>query len=84
MRDLSFNEGAEFKAGILLLSAERLVNRPHLQLRKDMIVELHFIMGFMIGFEYVSIEEDDATHLVIDLGIVRIMASFLKDGVDFN
>jgi hypothetical protein len=51
---------------------------------KDMIVELHFIMGFMIGFEYVSIEEDDATHLVIDLGIVRIMASFLKDGVDFN
>jgi hypothetical protein len=69
---------------ILLLSAERLVNRPHLQLRKDMIVELHFIMGFMIGFEYVSIEEDDATHLVIDLGIVRIMFSFLKDGVDFN
>jgi hypothetical protein len=51
---------------------------------KDMIVELHFIMGFMIGFEYVNIEEDDATHLVIDLGIVRIMASFLKDGVDFN
>ena len=67
-----------------MLSAERLVNRPHLQLRKDMIVELHFIMGFMIGFEYVSIEEDDATHLVIDLGIVRIMFSFLKDGVDFN
>lgn len=51
---------------------------------KDMIVELHFIMGFMIGFEYVNIEEDDATHLVIDLGIVRIMASFLKDGVDFS
>ena len=71
------------RQGILLLSAERLVNRPHLQLRKDMIVELHFIMGFMIGFEYVSIEEDDATHLVIDLGIVRIMASFLKDG-DFS
>jgi hypothetical protein len=43
-----------------------------------MIVELHFIMGFMIGVEYVNIEEDDATHLVIDLGIVRIMTSFLK------
>jgi hypothetical protein len=49
-----------------------------------MIVELHFIMGFMLGFEYVSIAEDDATHLVIDLGIVRIMVSFIKDGVDFN
>lgn len=48
-----------------------------------MIVELHFITGFMLGFEYVNIEGDDASHLVIDLGIVRIMASFIKD-VDFN
>ena len=49
-----------------------------------MIVELHFIMGFMLGFEYVNIPEDDATHLVIDFGIVRLMISFIKDGVDFN
>jgi hypothetical protein len=43
-----------------------------------MILELHFIMGFMVGIEYVDLEESDATHLVLDLGIVRIMASFLK------
>jgi hypothetical protein len=49
-----------------------------------MIVELHFIMGFMVGIEYVNLEESDATHLILDLGIVRIMVSFLKDGVDFN
>jgi hypothetical protein len=51
---------------------------------KDMIVELHFIMGFMLGFEYVNIPEDDATHLVLDFGIARLMISFIKDGVDFN
>ena len=43
-----------------------------------MILELHFIMGFMVGIEYVDIEESDATHLVLDLGIVRIMATFPK------
>ena len=43
-----------------------------------MILELHFIMGFMVGIEYVNLEESDATHLILDLGIVRIMASFLK------
>jgi len=35
-------------------------------------------MGFMLGIEYVNLEESDATHLILDLGIVRIMASFLK------
>lgn len=44
-----------------------------------MILELHFIMGFMVGIEYVNIEESDATHLILDLGIVRIMASFIKE-----
>jgi len=34
----------------------------------------------MVGFEYVSIEEDDANHLVLDLGIVRLLFSFIKDG----
>jgi hypothetical protein len=43
-----------------------------------MMVELHFIMGFMLGVEYVNLEESDATHFVIDLGIVRIMFSFFK------
>jgi hypothetical protein len=43
-----------------------------------MILELHFIMGFMVGIEYVNLEESDASHLILDLGIVRIMASFLK------
>ena len=46
-----------------------------------MIVELHFIMGFMIGIEYVNIEESDATHFIIDLGILRIMFSFIKGDV---
>jgi len=35
-------------------------------------------MGFMVGIEYVNIEESDATHLILDLGILRIMASFIK------
>jgi hypothetical protein len=48
-----------------------------------MILELHFITGFMVGFEYVSMQEDDATHLILDLGIVRLLFSFIKDG-DFN
>ena len=43
-----------------------------------MMVELHFIMGFMLGIEYVNLEESDATHLVIDLGIARIMFTFFK------
>ena len=48
-----------------------------------MMLELNFITGFMVGFEYVNIEEDDATHLIVDLGIVRLLFSFIKDG-DFN
>jgi len=48
-----------------------------------MMLELSFITGFMVGFEYVNIEEDDATHLILDLGIVRLLFSFIKEG-DFN
>lgn len=47
-----------------------------------MLLELHFITGFMIGAEWVN-EYDEHNHLVIDLGIVRLMASFPKDG-DFE
>jgi len=43
-----------------------------------MLLELHFITGFMVGAEWVN-EYDEANHLVLDLGIVRIMASFPKD-----
>jgi hypothetical protein len=48
-----------------------------------MLVELHFIMGFMVGAEWVS-EYEDANHFVLDLGIVRIMASFPKGGTEFE
>lgn len=43
-----------------------------------MLLELHFITGFMLGVEWVN-EYDEANHLVLDLGIVRFMASFPKD-----
>jgi hypothetical protein len=43
----------------------------------DMILELHFIFGFMIGFEYV--DEDDVKYYVLDLGIVRLMLASPKD-----
>lgn len=47
-----------------------------------MLLELHFITGFMFGAEWVN-EYEDANHFVLDLGIVRLMASFPKDG-DFD
>ena len=43
-----------------------------------MMVELHFITGVMLGIEYVNLEDSDATHLILDLGIVRIMFTFFK------
>lgn len=43
------------------------------------MLELHFITGLMFGFEYVDMEEADATHVVIDLGIVRFLFTFFKD-----
>jgi hypothetical protein len=42
-----------------------------------MILELHFICGFMIGFEYV--DEDDVKYYVLDLGIIRLMLASPKD-----
>ena len=42
-----------------------------------MIVELHFICGFMFGFEYV--DEDDVKYYVLDLGIIRLMLASPKD-----
>lgn len=42
-----------------------------------MILELHFICGFMIGFEYV--DEDGIKYYVLDLGIVRLMLASPKD-----
>ena len=42
-----------------------------------MILELHFIFGFMIGFEYV--DEDDVKYYVLDLGIIRLMLANPKD-----
>lgn len=43
-----------------------------------MIVELHLLTGFMVGFEWVS-EMEDAHHVVIDLGIARLLLTFPKD-----
>lgn len=39
-----------------------------------MIVMLHLITGFSIGFEYVP-DYDDESHFAIDLGILRIIFS---------
>ena len=41
-----------------------------------MILEAKFITGFMIGFELVN--EEEANHFVLDLGIVRLLFTFLK------
>jgi hypothetical protein len=48
-----------------------------------MLLELHFITGFMIGLEWVN-EYEDANHLVLDLGIVRLMGSFPKGDTEFE
>lgn len=42
-----------------------------------MLLELHFLTGFMVGFEWVS-EHEDANHIVLDLGIARLLFSFPK------
>jgi hypothetical protein len=43
-----------------------------------MLLELNFITGFMVGAEWVN-EYEDCNHLVIDLGIVRLLFTFFKD-----
>ena len=48
-----------------------------------MLLELHFITGFMIGIEWVN-EYEDANHLVLDLGIIRLMGSFPKGDTEFE
>jgi hypothetical protein len=48
-----------------------------------MLLELHFITGFMFGIEWVN-EYEDANHLVLDLGIVRLMGSFPKGDTEFD
>ena len=42
-----------------------------------MILELHFICGFMFGFEYV--DQEEANYYVLDLGIIRLMLANPKD-----
>ena len=42
-----------------------------------MILELHFIYGFMLGFEYVY--DDDIKYYVLDLGIIRLMLASPQD-----
>ena len=49
-----------------------------------MIVMLHFITGFSIGFEYVP-DYDDESHFAIDLGILRIIFSKPhEDDIEFE
>ena len=47
-------------------------------LPSQMMINLHFITGFCIGFEYVP-SFDDESHFVIDLGIIRILFSTPHD-----
>ena len=42
-----------------------------------MLIELHLLTGFMVGFEWIS-EFEEANHVVLDLGIARILLSFPK------
>jgi hypothetical protein len=46
--------------------------------KSKMIINLHFITGFCIGFEYVP-SFDDESHFVIDLGVIRILFSTPHD-----
>ena len=48
-----------------------------------MLLELHFITGFMLGIEWVN-EYEDANHLVLDLGILRLIGSFPKGDTEFE
>lgn len=48
-----------------------------------MLLELSFLTGFMVGFEWVS-DFEDAHHVVIDLGIARLLLTFPKEGGDFE
>lgn len=42
-----------------------------------MLIEMNFISGLMLGFEYVGAgEADDESHLVFDLFFVRILISW--------
>ena len=43
-----------------------------------MIIDLHLITGFSVGFEYFP-DFDDEAHFVIDLGIIRILFSTPHD-----
>lgn len=42
-----------------------------------MLLEAHFLTGVMVGFEWVS-EMEEVNHLVLDLGIVRLLFTFPK------
>ena len=48
-----------------------------------MLVELSFLTGFMVGFEWVS-DFEDAHHVVLDLGIARLLLTFPKDNDSFD
>lgn len=43
-----------------------------------MLVEFSFLTGFMVGFEWCS-DYEDANHVVLDLGIARVLLTFPKD-----
>jgi hypothetical protein len=40
-----------------------------------MSIELSFLTGFMVGFEYID-EYEDCRHLILDVGIFRLLFSF--------
>lgn len=41
----------------------------------DFSITYHFITGMMLGIEFVKNEEEESTHLVLDLLILRLMFS---------
>lgn len=43
------------------------------------MLEANLITGLMFGFEYVDVAESDATHVVLDLGIIRLVFTFFRD-----
>lgn len=55
------------------------MSRPLPKKHMDFSIQYHFITGMMLGIEYAKDEEERATHLVLDLLILRLVFSAYAD-----
>lgn len=44
-----------------------------------MLIELSLITGVMLGFELYEDDEEDTSHLILDLLIVRLVVTWWKE-----